>query len=365
MPSKLPTLYKFASDKKRINSWQIEIEKNCFRTITGFHGMKLTTSEWTCCGWKNAGKSNACNPEQQAQAEADALHRKRIEKGYVDDITKLSKKTKNFEPMLAKKIEDETVIYPVWSQPKLDGIRCIAKYDGLWTRNGKIILSAPHIFEALWPLFKKDPDLILDGELYADKLKNDFDTICSIVKKQKPSAADIIESAKSIQYHIYDLPSAEDETFSGRYELLSLLPLPECCILVKTDVVKSQQEMLAKYSEYIEDGYEGQMIRTGGLYENKRSKYLLKHKSFVDEEYTILDVFEGEGNRTGMVGYMSFENKDGKPFKSNVKASWPRLKEMWENRSNLIGKEATIKYFQLTVNGIPRFPYVVGIRDYE
>ena len=44
-------------------------------------------------------------------------------------------------------------------------------------------------------------------------------------------------------------------------------------------------------------------------YESKRSKSLLKHKSFIDEEYTILDVVEGEGNKTGMVGSFVFQNK--------------------------------------------------------
>jgi DNA ligase-1 len=87
----------------------------------------------------------------------------------------------------------------------------------------------------------------------------------------------------------------------------------------------------------------------------------LKHKSFVDEEYEIVDVCEGEGNRTGTVGYMVFETADGKTFKSNVKGSFNEVKEMWKNRKQLIGKEATVKYFNLTPDGIPRFPYVINI----
>jgi len=41
-----------------------------------------------------------------------------------------------------------------------------------------------------------------------------------------------------------------------------------------------------------------------------------------NEEYTILDIVEGEGNRTGTAGYMVFETAEGKPFKSNVKGTW-------------------------------------------
>jgi DNA ligase-1 len=119
------------------------------------------------------------------------------------------------------------------------------------------------------------------------------------------------------------------------------------------------------YGKYVEQGYEGQMLRTGGLYENKRSKYLLKHKTFVDEEYTILDICEGEGNRTGTCGYMVFNTKDGKRFKSNVKGTFAETADILENKDSLIGKEATVKYFNLTPDGIPRFPYVIKINRNE
>ena len=91
----------------------------------------------------------------------------------------------------------------------------------------------------------------------------------------------------------------------------------------------------------------------------------MKHKSFIDEEYTIIDICEGEGNRAGTAGYMVFETADGKPFKSNVKGTWEETAEMLKNRKKLIGKEATIKYFNLTPDGIPRFPYVININRNE
>jgi DNA ligase-1 len=103
------------------------------------------------------------------------------------------------------------------------------------------------------------------------------------------------------------------------------------------------------------------MLRLDKKYENKRSKSLMKHKSFVDEEYTILDIVEGEGNRTGTAGYMVFETENGDRFKSNVKGTWEETAEMLKNKKKLIGKEATIKYFALTPAGIPRFPFVTNI----
>jgi DNA ligase-1 len=123
----------------------------------------------------------------------------------------------------------------------------------------------------------------------------------------------------------------------------------------------SEDDVIDLYEDYVDAGFEGQMLRLNKVYENKRSKFLMKHKSFIDEEYTIVDVCEGEGNKTNMVGYMTFKTADGKPFKSNVKATFEESEEMFRNRKQLIGKQATIKYFNLTPDGIPRFPYVINI----
>ena len=119
------------------------------------------------------------------------------------------------------------------------------------------------------------------------------------------------------------------------------------------------------YGEYVEKGYEGQMIRLDGPYENKRSPKLLKRKEFVDEEYTILGYEEGKGNRAGTIKHFKFKNKDGRDFNSNVKGTFEYMAELLEKADELIGKEATVKYFNLTPDGVPRFPYVIAIRDYE
>ena len=41
------------------------------------------------------------------------------------------------------------------------------------------------------------------------------------------------------------------------------------------------------------------------------------------------------------------------------------LADLLKKGDSLIGSEATIKYFSLTPDGVPRFPYVIAIRDYE
>ena len=360
---KLETIYK-KTKTGATQEWTIEVVGNKYRTHSGQVGGIITTNEWTIVYGKNTGKLNETTDKEQTMKEAVAKRTKKLESGYFEDIKHINK-TQYFEPMLASKWEDskDKITYPIYSQPKLDGIRCIVTSEGMFSRNGKPIISAPHIREGLQPLFDENPDLIFDGELYADKFANDFNKIVSLVKKTKPTDADLKESKKNIEYHIYDLPSAGG-TFENRFfnNLIKMYDtLPKYCVLVKTMVCRNENEVNILYEDCVEAGYEGQILRLNKEYENKRSKFLLKHKSFIDEEYTIKGICEGEGNKTNMVGYMVFETADGKPFKSNVKATFEQSEEMFRNRKQLIGKQATIKYFNLTPDGIPRFPYVINI----
>jgi len=354
---KLDKLFKLAVNGKTLE-YTIEVEGNTYRTISGYTDGVKTLTEWTVCHGKNTGKKNATTPEQQAMAEALAMQTKRLERGYFTSISDINNST-TFNPMLAHDWEkyQNKVSYPVYCQPKLDGIRCIVKSNGMWTRNGKPIISAPHIFETLKPLFEENPDLILDGELYADKFANDFNAICSLVKKTKPTEEDLEKSKKSIEYHIYDLPS-HDGTFLERSEALKSLTLPSCCVLVPTYKCGSSLAIIEWQHEFINWGYEGLMVRLDKKYENKRSKYLLKYKMFQDQEFTIIDIQEGIGNKTGMVGSFVFETPEGKHFNASPKFNWEECKYIWDNRDKIIGCTATVKYFNLTPDGIPRFPVV-------
>ena len=366
---KFQTIYK-ATKTGATQEWTIEVVGNKYRTHSGQVGGVITTNEWTVVYGKNTGKLNETTDKEQALKEANAKRIKKLESGYFEDMKNIYME-QYFEPMLASKWEDskDKITYPIYSQAKLDGIRCIVTKDGMFSRNGKPIISAPHIIDSLRNLFVVNPDLIFDGELYCDKFANDFNKIVSLVKKSKPTDADLKESKKYIEYHIYDLPSSNKNFLHRAYDLGILfetyLEMGKYCRIVDTRKVQSEADVIEQYELLVEAGYEGQMLRLDREYENKRSKFLMKHKSFVDEEYTILDIVEGEGNRTGTAGYMVFETIEGKPFKSNVKGTWDETAEMLKSKKKLIGKQATIKYFNLTPDGIPRFPYVININRNE
>lgn len=366
----LPTLYSRTSTGA-IQNWTIEVQDDAYCTHFGQVDGKQQTTAHTICKPKNEGKMNATTGAEQALKEAKALWKKKKDSGCFENINDIDNMTFT-EPMLAKKYEDyaDEIQFPVYSQPKLDGIRCIARKDGLWSRNGKKFVSVPHIEQALAPVFELHPTLILDGELYCDKFSNDFNAICSLVKKTKPTEQDLKDSAASIQYHVYDV-DFEDRVFSGRY--MELTMIARITDILKADVIKlvdttcclNYDHINEMYEKYINEGYEGQMVRLDKPYENKRSKSLLKRKEFQDREYIILDVIEGEGNRSGGAGAMTFENEQGTRFNSNIKGSREYCAQLLREKDELIGKQATIKFFNLTPDNVPRFPFITSIRDYE
>lgn len=360
------TLYSRTSHGQ-IQVWSIFVYKNTYYTIEGIQNGKLTTSKPTVVKGKNIGRANETSDCDQTIKEAAAKHKKKIESGYFENLAHIDNEI-HFEPMLAKNYADEyPITFPVYSQPKLDGMRCIAIKKGLFSRKGKPILSVPHIHEELELFFEAYPEAILDGELYCDKFANNFNSIISLCKKTKPTPEDFTESKKHIEYHIYDLPSSK--TFGARLidlsENLFKLNNSATLVQVKTTFIEKEVDLDSLYGQYIENGYEGQMVRIDAPYQNKRTKYLLKRKEFITEEYTILDIIEGQGGRAGTAGFMTFKNKDGKPFKSNIKGNFALLKEYLVNKQKYIGQEATIKYFNQTPERIPRFPFVIAIRNYE
>lgn len=380
----LPTLYKRTATGAT-QTWEIEVQDDKYRSTSGqIDGIK-TTNKWTSCKGKNAGKANATTDAEQALKEAHAKHQKKLERDYNLSIDEIDEK-QFYDPMLAQDFKNKNRnkdVYDslqsktkVFSQPKLDGIRCIATKDGLFTRNGKEITAVPHIRMELGTFFAKYPNAILDGELYNHAYKDDFNKIVHLVRKQNLTKEHLAESKQMIQYHVYDIPKIEtlDEQslYSDRISMMKarlvgyyVRKASNSVVIVPTDTVEDEKHLDKLYSDYTLAGYEGQMIRIDGPYENKRSAKLLKRKDFIDKEYTILGYDEGNGNRTGTIRNFLFKNKNGKEFTSNIKGTFEYLTELLHKAEGLIGKKATVKYFNLTPDGVPRFPIVIAIRDYE
>lgn len=344
-----------------IREWIVEVgyhsdDNAGYRVISGLQDGAKVTSDWKITKPKNVGRSNATTAREQAVAEALSARSFKLERGYFLVLSSIDSFDK-FKPMLAAKYEDVSITFPVFSQPKLDGIRCIARADGLWTRQGKEIVSVPHINKALEDFFTINPNAILDGELYNHELKDDFNKITSIVRKTKPTDSDLEESARLAQYHIYDMGSCRG-VFDFRNRKLQALDIwaHDCIRIVPTSDVTCEEDLNFLYGQYLERGYEGQMVRINEVYENKRSKSLLKRKEFLTDEFKVVEMHEGQGNWSGYVKRFVLELADGTRFGAGVRGSQDVLKALLESDKP---NWATLRYFTPTPDGIPRFPVVV------
>ena len=359
----LAPLYKRDS-KGKIRILTIEIGYNDAwqagtRSIAGIKDGNLVTSGWKESSPKNVGKSNATTALTQAEAEAKANWDKKLEKEYflqIEDVDSYER----FKPMLAsdytKRHQSEG-----HSQPKLDGIRCLADKNGLWTRQGKPINSCPHIWESVRSIVENSPDIVLDGELYNHDLKEDFNKITSLVRKSKSTPEDILEAEKMVEYHVYDMFSSVTPNllFTQRTHVLEAIISKEGASvhLVPTTYCSDQESLDSMYAEYTTDGYEGQMVRNDTPYENKRSNGLLKRKEFITEEFRVASMLEGQGNWAGHVKKFALIMPSGENCGAGVRGKQDKLKELWESGNT--PSWATLRYFGLTPDGVPRFPVVI------
>ena len=347
-----------------LQEWSIEVEGGKYRTISGMVGGALVTSEWTDALVKNAGRSNATTSEDQAESEAKSKWQKKFDSGYRDNPDDLGS-VDLFKPMLAEKLVDYPVIqYPVYVQPKLDGARAAGRTNGLWSRKGKPWITTPHIENAVEHLLIDNPTLIIDGELYGDKLSADFNKLISLIKKGKPTEEDFVASEKAIQFHVYDCQFTDQPnlTFSERQtKIRKLLAGQNYFVLVDTYLVNSEAELDKYYEQFLEAGYEGQMIRTDTAYENKRTKALLKRKLFTDAEFELEDVEEGKGNAAGKAFKVVIKGHGRAGLRGNAAFRTDLL----ANKAKYIGKQVTIRYQGFTPDDQFRIGVCICVRDYE
>ena len=370
----LDPLYKRDS-KGKVRVWMMEVGFNNdneagIRTISGLVDGQTVTSEWNLTEAKNVGRSNATTAKTQAEFEAQAEWTKNVDKDYFVDANDIDSYTA-FKPMLAHDFTKTPVTSGI-TQPKLDGIRMVVNSRGLYSRSNKEIVAVPHIAEALADFIKDHPTVTLDGELYNHELKDNFQKITSLVRKTvNLGANELAESKELVQYHIYDMfdSANPDMTFMQRYNWIQknvhLVNKKAVGIhLVPVAICETSEEIDVMYGEYTQAGYEGQMIRQDAVYENKRSKGLLKRKEFITEEYEVVEVHEGQGNWAGYAKRLTLKMADGTTFSSGIRGSQAKLKELLEN-PNI--DWATCRYFELSNDGVPRFPvtidYGTGVRN--
>jgi len=289
--------------------------------------------------------------------------------------------TKHFKPMLAHKFDNKRVDWskPVFIQPKLDGVRCVFTKDGAFSRTGKKFMNLQHLFTPkMFSMFKQNPWLVLDGELYNHDLRDDFEKIISLVRKQKPTDDDRKEARKLIQYHVYDyafcnpnenkvdLIESDMNRYGKRHDQLTRSNMYGKHIrYVPARGVHTLDKAKEIHNDFLEQGYEGSILRLDGAYKNGRSYDLMKFKDFSDTEATIVSWVEGKGKRRGTIGKFIAVDSDGIKFGMPVMDKFVYLQKNFKAMQDWVGKTATFTYFERTKAGSYRHPLFKAIRNYE
>lgn len=260
----------------------------------------------------------------------------------------------------------------VMASPKLDGVRAICKLgeDGqyhFFSRNNKQWKDevVAHILDPMREILGEGTDYMIDGEFYKHGMTCQKINGAIAVKRVEKS-----EVTENIEYHIFDTDMPAP--FRVRYErMVDMFTLGHDNIKVVPHTLIDKYDVGGFMVDALSNDYEGAMVRDpDSLYEYKRSYALQKVKDFVDDEFECTGVYEGaetdKGSRLlGTLGGIYLKTADGKEFGCGSGFDDATRDYYWNNESEIVGKMVTVKYFELTEEGIPRFPIFQAVRDYE
>jgi DNA ligase-1 len=199
--------------------------------------------------------------------------------------------------MLASDVVLEKVKYPVFIQPKIDGVRAL--HQGSLT--GRSL--EPFANEYVCEFFDFAGYKGIDGEMAAG-LETRSD-LCRLTT----SALSTIEGSPWMLWHAFDYIGAEalhlpyHKRHGMLYDLLKSLPAQyaEHVRLVPTKIAQNEEQLLQIHAGHMNAGYEGSIIRDpDGMHKAGRSTVreggLLRIKDFMDSEAVVIGITEGESN---------------------------------------------------------------------
>lgn len=324
---------------------------------------KKQTSAPTRITQKNVGKANETTLEQQAHSELNSLVNKQRDKKYIliGEVLDLSKTPNLPLPMLAHKYKDKKnkIKYPVYAQPKFDGVRMLSDGKIMWSRKGKIMIP-----DCVQHLLIDTQGFNIDGELILPQPYSFQDSL-QAVKKYYP------ELSPNLLHRVYDM-MIPDMKFSERLAYLKNVveqSKSQHVVLAETVQLNSERELEQYHEAKIAEGWEGVIVRTdtGGYEINKRASQLLKYKSFDDDEFEVVGVKTGDGKFEGL-GILECVTKNGVKFSATPKGSVEYRKNLYDHPEQVIGQMWKIQFFGYTTNPDPtqvkpRFAIALGERD--
>ena len=229
-----------------------------------------------------------------------------------------------------------------WMSEKLDGVRALWDGHRFVSRQGNAFASPPWFCAEL-------PDAVLDGELWIGR--REFQQTVSVVRSRGHN-----DGWKRVQFLAFDAPRP-DATWEQRMAFLqALLPkrgrkkfIAATIEHVRCENVGHLRKQLKKITK---SGGEGLMLREpGSMYEAGRSSTLLKVKTFLDAEATVVGHQSGRGKYRGVMGALLVELADGTTFSIGTGFS-----DQERASPPPVGSTITFRYQELSKAGVPRFP---------
>jgi len=336
---------------------------------------------------KNLDKKNETTIITQSLINIRSLYLKKIKTGYVlnleNDKTSDVSLNSNIYPMALHDFKKfgRHIEYPCYIQPKLDGIRITGSFNKennkvtLLSRRLHDIYGFENIKDEIKFLLRNNPDLIVDGEFYNHRMN--LQKISGIVRQQDINHEDKLE----LQFYIFDCIDLKNEfSFQERivklYEIFNDSPNLKYLVLTETILVNNEKEADDLYNKFISEKYEGIVYKNAlAKYEHSEIKELrsynfMKRKASFSNEYEIVNYESGtKGKDLGAIVFI-MKTIDGNEFKSVPNMSLEERKKMYKlakkDFDNIYkGKFATIKYDDLSENGVPLRGKFITIRDYE
>lgn len=361
----LPILYSRTATGA-VNTWEVWLDKGGGVVVRwGQKDGALQTTVFQC-ERKNVGRSNATTAMEQSRLEAISKWKKQLKKKYVLHLEDTA--SEKLIPMKAQEYKKREGLFdfPVDVQTKLDGVRCLVyREDGVVKLHsyGGDYYNVEHISETLDSYLPDD--VILDGELYIHGVT--LQNILSLVRRPQ-------EGSEQLEFHCYDITSLDREKallrwVTRKYALDAWYAdaqewyVPDCVVKVPTHTVGSHSEVMALHNDFVQQGYEGAIIRMHhGLYRfNYRSPEMLKLKVFDDAEFKIVGWKQGRGKFLDVPIFRCVCS--GGEFDVTPKGTAEDRKQMLKKADTLVGKLLKVRYFGFSDDGLPKLPVGICIRN--
>lgn len=318
-------------------------------------------------------------------------------------------------PMLLKVMDEimtparfEAIDADWYCQKKYNGVRCVACINGnvkLFSRRLKQY-NVPTIESALAEFFAGNAsnsmnnsarnkidnfisNKMLDGELYIHKMP--LQLISGIVRAENdPDKVKL----KYVIFDFYDFKN-KDLSYVRRMEILedlfesvnssgsanssnsqNIILAPTDKIGKSTDYPAFERRMNSFYNKYLEQGYEGIILRRAdGVYvpsfHGRETDLVMKHKPKQTKEYKCTGYETGRGKESGAVIWIC--QVHGIEFRVRPKQSYAERRQIYSELQSDPGafakkyknKPYTVEYDSLSINGVPQQPRGLLFRTYE